>query len=335
MNELWAAFDFLMPNFLGTASYFQKEFAKPITMGHLPDASAESINGAMEKLKLLHQQVLPFILRREKGHVLKELPPKCITDIPCPLSPEQQHLYTQFCEGSHGKKCLSHLQRALHDATRDHQSEEKNEIPFGSDVLKSLLFLRLLCTHPTLVKFRGGSGVSTTRHNESAHRDDLHGGKFDRLDCSGKLMALSELLRSAGICADGITAADNDSSLLYCDANGVDGSTSDEIADGWDCGDDRMEDLVEQTNGNSSRTLGSKCLIFAQFNQSLDVVEQLLFEPHMPSLRYVRLDGRVPQGKRTAIVDSFNSDDTIKVMLLTTRIGGLGLNLTGTIVGNV
>ncbi|ACI64555.1 predicted protein, partial [Thalassiosira pseudonana CCMP1335] len=72
-----------------------------------------------------------------------------------------------------------------------------------------------------------------------------------------------------------------------------------------------------------------KCLIFAQFTQSLDVVERFLFEPHMPSLEYLRLDGKVPSNRRSAIVERFNHDDNIKVLLLTTKVGGLGLNLTG------
>jgi len=69
-------------------------------------------------------------------------------------------------------------------------------------------------------------------------------------------------------------------------------------------------------------------LIFAQFSSSLDVVEEYLLEPHMPSVRYLRLDGRVPPQQRSAIVDTFCTDDSVRVLLLTTKIGGLGLNLT-------
>jgi TATA-binding protein-associated factor len=83
VNELWATFDFLMPNFLGSHSHFSKVYGNPIGRGQQPGASAHVIQSSMDKLKLLHQQVLPFILRREKDQVLKELPPKCITDMPC------------------------------------------------------------------------------------------------------------------------------------------------------------------------------------------------------------------------------------------------------------
>ena len=96
VNELWAVFDFLMPNFLGTEAAFTKSFAKPIINGQVAGASPAAISLGMNKLKLLHQTVLPFILRREKQDVMKELPPKVITDIPCVLSQEQAALYRQF-----------------------------------------------------------------------------------------------------------------------------------------------------------------------------------------------------------------------------------------------
>jgi Superfamily II DNA/RNA helicases, SNF2 family len=49
----------------------------------------------------------------------------------------------------------------------------------------------------------------------------------------------------------------------------------------------------------------------------------------MPGVTYLRLDGSVVSTARHAIVTKFNSDPTIDVLLLTTQVGGLGLNLTG------
>jgi TATA-binding protein-associated factor len=48
----------------------------------------------------------------------------------------------------------------------------------------------------------------------------------------------------------------------------------------------------------------------------------------MKSVTYLRLDGSVETEKRFEIVKAFNSDPTIDVLLLTTHVGGLGLNLT-------
>lgn len=50
---------------------------------------------------------------------------------------------------------------------------------------------------------------------------------------------------------------------------------------------------------------------------------------HLPSVTYLRLDGSVNVNDRHKIVTSFNEDPSIDVLLLTTQIGGLGLNLTG------
>ena len=105
-----------MPNFLGSQSWFTKNFARPISNGQLPGASAESISDGMEKLKLLHQQVLPFILRREKEYVMKELPPKCIIDIPCELTSEQQCIYETFCHGTDAKRAVAALRSSIDNA---------------------------------------------------------------------------------------------------------------------------------------------------------------------------------------------------------------------------
>lgn len=49
----------------------------------------------------------------------------------------------------------------------------------------------------------------------------------------------------------------------------------------------------------------------------------------MPSVTYLRLDGSISPGMRHDVVTAFNNDPSIDVLLLTTHVGGLGLNLTG------
>ncbi|XP_029306426.1 TATA-binding protein-associated factor 172 [Cottoperca gobio] len=72
-----------------------------------------------------------------------------------------------------------------------------------------------------------------------------------------------------------------------------------------------------------------RVLIFCQLKSMLDIVEQDLLKPKLPSVTYLRLDGSVPAGLRHSIVSRFNNDPSIDVLLLTTHVGGLGLNLTG------
>lgn len=86
---------------------------------------------------------------------------------------------------------------------------------------------------------------------------------------------------------------------------------------------------VEPLCSEGSVSVGQhRVLIFAQHKAFLDIIEKDLFQVHMKNVTYLRLDGSVEPEKRFDIVKSFNSDPTIDVLLLTTHVGGLGLNLT-------
>lgn len=59
------------------------------------------------------------------------------------------------------------------------------------------------------------------------------------------------------------------------------------------------------------------------------MVEEDLLRKHLPSVTFMRLDGSTDPRERQSIVRKFNEDPSIDVLLLTTKVGGLGLNLTG------
>ncbi|XP_060697914.1 TATA-binding protein-associated factor 172 isoform X1 [Hemiscyllium ocellatum] len=93
-----------------------------------------------------------------------------------------------------------------------------------------------------------------------------------------------------------------------------------------DCG---LGNSGASENGTESVVAQHRVLIFCQLKSMLDIVEHDLLKPQMPSITYLRLDGSVPAGQRHSIVARFNNDPSIDVLLLTTHVGGLGLNLTG------
>ena len=72
-----------------------------------------------------------------------------------------------------------------------------------------------------------------------------------------------------------------------------------------------------------------RALIFCQQKTMLDIVEHDLLRKVMPNVTYMRLDGTTDVSKRHAVCQTFNSDPSIDCLLLTTHVGGLGLNLTG------
>lgn len=74
-----------------------------------------------------------------------------------------------------------------------------------------------------------------------------------------------------------------------------------------------------------SRT-GHKTLLFAQHRIMLDILEK--FMRALPGIRYRRMDGTTPIKQRQDMIDEFNGDASLHIFLLTTKVGGLGVNLT-------
>jgi DNA excision repair protein ERCC-6 len=72
---------------------------------------------------------------------------------------------------------------------------------------------------------------------------------------------------------------------------------------------------------------GHKTLLFAQHRIMLDILE--LFIAKMPGFKFLRMDGNTSIKDRQTLVDRFNTDPDLHVFLLTTKVGGLGVNLTG------
>ncbi|KAL4919324.1 hypothetical protein BDW62DRAFT_43843 [Aspergillus aurantiobrunneus] len=72
-----------------------------------------------------------------------------------------------------------------------------------------------------------------------------------------------------------------------------------------------------------------RALVFCQMKEMLDIVQSEVFRKLLPSVQFLRLDGGVEATRRQDIVNRFNSDPSYDVLLLTTSVGGLGLNLTG------
>jgi superfamily II DNA or RNA helicase len=81
LEELWSAFQFVSPGLLGGRREFRDRFSNPIEAG---DRRAQ---------KALRRRIRPFVLRRLKGEVAKDLPPRTDVVLRCVLSPDERALY--------------------------------------------------------------------------------------------------------------------------------------------------------------------------------------------------------------------------------------------------
>ncbi|KAJ8899354.1 hypothetical protein K2173_018328 [Erythroxylum novogranatense] len=71
---------------------------------------------------------------------------------------------------------------------------------------------------------------------------------------------------------------------------------------------------------------GHSVLLFTQTQQMLDILENFLISV---GYNYRRMDGQTPVKQRMALIDEFNNSSDVFVFILTTKVGGLGTNLTG------
>jgi DNA excision repair protein ERCC-6 len=76
LTELWSLFDFVFPGKLGTLPVFQAQFGVPIQSGTYSNASAVAVTAAFKCSVMLRDMISPYLLRRTKADVAKQLPKK-------------------------------------------------------------------------------------------------------------------------------------------------------------------------------------------------------------------------------------------------------------------
>lgn len=124
LDELWSLFDFLMPGLLSSYDRFVEKYIRP---------SGEAQTKALENLS---KKVTPFILRRMKCDVLKDLPPVSHIPYHCHLSDVQKELYQAYAASA--REELSRLV--------ERQGFDKVQI----HVLATLTRLKQICCHPAI-----------------------------------------------------------------------------------------------------------------------------------------------------------------------------------------
>ncbi|WP_373989482.1 SNF2-related protein [Duganella sp. BuS-21] len=131
LGELWAQFHFLSPGLLGDEKTFNANFRKPIEK-----------QGDAERNAFLIRRIKPFLLRRTKDHVAKELPPKTEMVRMVELNGAQRDLYET-------------VRLAMDKKVRD-EIARKGVARSQIVILDALLKLRQVCCDPRLLKKTAG-----------------------------------------------------------------------------------------------------------------------------------------------------------------------------------
>nr|XP_020458120.1 SWI/SNF-related matrix-associated actin-dependent regulator of chromatin subfamily A containing DEAD/H box 1 [Monopterus albus] len=270
--ELMSLLNFIMPSMFSSST---TQLSKMFSMkSHEEQSRFQRDRIAQAKLIMK-----PFILRRVKSEVLRQLPAKEEKVDFCSMSEKQHVLYQD-----------------LFKKFKSSTSGEKREL------CNVMMQLRKMANHPLLHRqyytIEKLKAMSKLMLKEPTHFD----ADAALIQEDMEVMSDFELHR---LCQQysSISSYQLETNLLL------------------DSG--KFHHLTELLASLKSK--GDRVVLFSQFTMMLDIVEVLL--KHLKH-RYVRLDGSTPIADRIVLIDKFNTDPDIFVFLLSTRAGGLGINLT-------
>jgi superfamily II DNA or RNA helicase len=147
--DLYAQMDFLNPGMLGSQDFFRMEFANPIDK-----------NGDKEASARLRKLVYPFILRRTKEQVAKDLPDKTEMILWCEMGQEQRKIYDSY-KDHYRESILEHI-------------AEDGVGRSSIYILEGLTKLRQICDSPALLKDApAGTGPAVEQTFASTKLDEL------------------------------------------------------------------------------------------------------------------------------------------------------------------
>jgi SNF2 family DNA or RNA helicase len=165
LGELWAQFDFLMPGFLGDSATFKRLYRTPI-----------EIHGSTQQKSRLSRRVAPFMLRRTKQEVAKELPLKTEIIRTVPLYPKQAALYESI---------RLTMEKKVRDAIA-----EKGLSRSHITILDALLKLRQTCCDPRTLPLSEAQKIK-----ESAKLDLLMDLLPEQLEEGRRILVFSQFTR--------------------------------------------------------------------------------------------------------------------------------------------
>ncbi|QLG71329.1 hypothetical protein HG535_0B03680 [Zygotorulaspora mrakii] len=149
LNELWSLFDFIFPGKLGTLPVFQQQFVQPINMGGYANATNVQVQAGYKCAVALRDLISPYLLRRVKADVAKDLPEKKEMVLFCKLTQFQRGKYLEF----------------LHSKELEQIKGGKRQVLYGIDIL------RKICNHPDLLD-------REAKQHEKSYGDPKRSGKM-------------------------------------------------------------------------------------------------------------------------------------------------------------
>merc|ERR1719225_2016045 len=308
LSELWSLLNFLLPEIFDDLRVFESWFdAKDLheNQDELARITAQEQKNSI--LSTLHQILTPFLLRRVKTDVDLEIPPKKEVMVYCPMTSRQMELYRAVVEKTIGDLMAKN---------------EKKEEPLPEKRKKAVINYAAFLDHSDdenedddkfeehLAKMQEAiAAIAKSEGPKSAYTTDMERLKGNEKNFSVKIrwMDMRKTVNHPYLIEYPVT----EDGMFY--------DSGPEMVDV--CGklqalDQMLAKLMKD---------GHKTLIFSQMTKMLDILGDYC---NMKKWKFCRLDGGMNFIDRQADIDKFNQDPDHMIFLLSTRAGGLGINLT-------
>ncbi|CAH7666480.1 SNF2 family N-terminal domain-domain-containing protein [Phakopsora pachyrhizi] len=309
LQELVSLLSFILPKIFQNA----KEDLRTIFKVKA-DSQANML--AQSRVTRAKKMMTPFVLRRKKAQVLKDLPKKIEKIVHCEMEDEQGKIYKEILRKS--KKYIMAMEEGRIDLTMDDDDDEVSEKPNGL-----LGPLKDQQNHPSNKVSMTTNNVVMDLRKAANHPmlfrklyDDRLIGKMSK-DC---LKELEFYDRDAGLILEDMDVMTDFE--LHVFASRYKHLQQYALKDQEWMKAGKIKLLKEILKDCESK--GSRVLIFSQFTQMLSILEVVM---KTLGYDYLILTGSTSVDERQPLVDRFTKDESISVFLLSTRAGGLGLNL--------
>ncbi|KAJ7178482.1 SNF2 family N-terminal domain-containing protein [Mycena crocata] len=268
---------------------------------------------SQERVSRAKKMMTPFVLRRRKDQVLKDLPKKTERIEWCEMTTLQKSIYMDTLQRS--RKFVLEVENESREGTETppvtatKASKKKATAPkakktYLENSSNVLMDLRKGALHPMLFRTHFTDEILTGMTKQLLKEPDFkkRGALFDLVKEDMTVMTDAELqIFCATYKSTRKYLQDNE---CYLDAGKV----------------QTLLRLLEDY-----RAQDRKVLIFSQFTQILDILRAIL---NQREIKYLVLTGSTPVDVRQSLVDEFSEDESLRVFLLSTKAGGMGINLT-------
>ncbi|XP_034231583.1 lymphoid-specific helicase-like [Thrips palmi] len=334
MTELWSLLNFILPNIVNDIDVFECWFDASFLQASDANEKIVEAEAKDKVVTTLHKILKPFLLRRVKADVGLNLPPKKEIIIYAQMTDWQNRLYSAIVEKTiyklMGRKEAWEDPYALEKAARRSAKFESSDLEQEVTENDSLNTLRR-STRRTAVPVNSGDykllargiPLSTFRDGPLFCHEDSWGPEescdklleglagpdeefITEVRIRNPVSALRQICNHPYLASFPVIPGTR---MLKIDENIIHRSGKLQILDA----------MLTRLKRN-----GHKVLIFSNFKIMLDIIEDYFI---MKDYQYTRLDGSCDLADRQESIKKFNSEDDVFGFLISTRAGGLGINL--------